>query len=431
MKKNSVGAMFLRIFIKSLFLIAALILVGYGSYKGVLYFYGTDQTKESESTTGVPRQEEEDGQDMQDTIVTALYGDDSSTKDIDYIMVKTFNVNTKNLDYIMIPNKTKITLSQELFNQMTAKSQDIPQMLYLNEIGKYFATDEERYEMTNLALEEVLGIEKVDYYEAVNQESFVSLVNLLPPQEMDVPLKMVFKDSNGINVELNAGVQTLSGDQVLGLLRFDKDYANGELDRIQTNITYFRQYLTTTHSFSTRDELLDYMTQYYELVKSNSGIEEAKKYLEYYYEIKPSQIYFNVIEGKMEGTDYILDDGKAKQQVSDILSNEVYSEPQEVLDTKSAAPVEISSKGLNIAIYNSTRTNGLASKWETKLKAEGFTISKKDTDRNGTLEHAKIIVSKENMGKDLLEYFPNATIEIGTLDAGTDIKIIIGTSDIF
>jgi hypothetical protein len=34
------------------------------------------------------------------------------------------------------------------------------------------------------------------------------------------------------------------------------------------------------------------------------------------------------------------------------------------------------------------------------------------------------------MGQDLLSYFPSATIEVGTIDSGVDIQIIVGTADV-
>ena len=97
----------------------------------------------------------------------------------------------------------------------------------------------------------------------------------------------------------------------------------------------------------------------------------------------------------------------------------------------------IPSTDKKILVLNSTRTNGLASKWMNKLSGAGFTNISKG---NYTLSHdaqTKIFVAEEGMGKDLLEYFPDAAIEVGTLNSGIDVStngveifIVIGQNDV-
>ncbi len=89
----------------------------------------------------------------------------------------------------------------------------------------------------------------------------------------------------------------------------------------------------------------------------------------------------------------------------------------------------MSSKGISIEIQNSTRISGLAGSWKDKLSGDGFTVGSIKTNRQGTLTDTKIIVAKKGMGEDLKKYFKNPTIEVGSVDSGAQICIILGTND--
>ena len=82
-----------------------------------------------------------------------------------------------------------------------------------------------------------------------------------------------------------------------------------------------------------------------------------------------------------------------------------------------------------IEILNSTGINGLASSFQEKLVEQGMNVIRIGNYGDSTLEHTKIIVKEEGTGEDLLPYFEDATIEVGTLENGIDIRIILGTND--
>lgn len=115
-------------------------------------------------------------------------------------------------------------------------------------------------------------------------------------------------------------------------------------------------------------------------------------------------------------------------EAADNATDEVATSEQ---NTQAAPTTEeiISSKGLNLVVLNSTNTTGVAKGWQETLNDAGYTvgsIGNYDTE----LTNTKIIVTQEGQGKDLLTFFKGATIEVGTLDAGVDIQIIIGTLDV-
>ena len=96
----------------------------------------------------------------------------------------------------------------------------------------------------------------------------------------------------------------------------------------------------------------------------------------------------------------------------------------------------ISSKDKSILVLNSTGVAGLAKSWMDKLSGEGFTEIATGNYSLSREEQTKIYVQEEGMGEDLIEYFQDAVIEVGTLSsgidvstAGVDIFIVIGKND--
>ena len=95
-----------------------------------------------------------------------------------------------------------------------------------------------------------------------------------------------------------------------------------------------------------------------------------------------------------------------------------------------------SSENCKIVILNATDVNGLAGSWTTRLEDAGYTdVSAANSYNN--YDHTSILVAEEGMGTDLLKFFPDAVISVGSLtvnetDAelgGVQIFIIIGESD--
>lgn len=96
----------------------------------------------------------------------------------------------------------------------------------------------------------------------------------------------------------------------------------------------------------------------------------------------------------------------------------------------------ISSKDKKILVLNSTGVAGLAKSWMNKLSGEGFTDIATGNYSLSSESQTKIYVPEEGMGKDLAEYFSDATIEVGSLSSGIDVStanveifIVIGRND--
>ena len=74
-------------------------------------------------------------------------------------------------------------------------------------------------------LKDLLGF-PVDGYVLVDLEAFQKTVDLVGGVEFDVPMDMNYEDpSQNLYIHLQKGLQTLDGEQAMGLVRFRKGYA--------------------------------------------------------------------------------------------------------------------------------------------------------------------------------------------------------------
>lgn len=97
---------------------------------------------------------------------------------------------------------------------------------------------------------------------------------------------------------------------------------------------------------------------------------------------------------------------------------------------------DIPSTDKKILVLNSTGVAGLAKSWMNKLRGAGFNDIATGNYSLGRETQTKIYVAEEGMGKDLVEYFTDATIEVGSLSSGIDVStegveifIVIGSND--
>ncbi|MDE6026398.1 MAG: LytR C-terminal domain-containing protein [Lachnospiraceae bacterium] len=110
--------------------------------------------------------------------------------------------------------------------------------------------------------------------------------------------------------------------------------------------------------------------------------------------------------------------------------------PEEDTETEADTEEQVSeSFDKNILVLNSTNTSGLAGRWCGRLNEKGYSHTEA-ADYSDTQEHTRIVAREDGVGKDLLQYFDNATYEVGIVTEGTaasvegkDIVIIIGTAD--
>lgn len=92
--------------------------------------------------------------------------------------------------------------------------------------------------MTRVA--ECIGF-RPDGYVLIELDAFVDFIDALGGVEFDVPSDMFYNDpSQDLYIDLKAGLQKLSGEEAMGLVRFRSGYADADLGRVQVQ----RQFLS-------------------------------------------------------------------------------------------------------------------------------------------------------------------------------------------
>lgn len=459
--------------IKIIVIAVLVVAAGFGSYKGVIALWGEDKnTVLTESREGDGSKEAR-GKKIKNMLVTAYYYDNYSDGTIEYVFVRYFNVNTKEVNFVFFPRNTRITLSDSAYKEISRGSSNVKQNTLLSEIGPNFPRDEDRYRYTKIALEDVLGT-KIDHYEAITSDAIVQIINLIDPVEYDVPKDLNYEDDKGSKVVLKKGPQTVVGDQVKGMIT-RSDLYKSELNRTKFSAQYVVAYMSALTQLGDRQALGDFLANYFSLVYSDTDFMGMQRYMDYLYQIKPDNLHFVVAPvDDQDNREFILKEDQlkeitaayeadarsssaaAKDDTSD--SENVTTEEAAATEDQAASESEVTteapadetteaagdsteeatteaaaadSKDLKIDIYNSTTINGLAARWKSKLKGEGYNIGATETDQSTKLKDAEIWVSEDGQGEDLKTYFPDAQIKKVDRDRlkGADIRIVLGTND--
>ena len=371
-KNRTLKDKFIRVFLKSVIAMAVFFVLSFVSYKVTMWYYENmevievDETKLSKYISGI----DENGV-AEEVSKNMILATDEENGRITKIIVEIVNQNTGNIDYITVPNNLQFTMSYDLYKKLATANPDIPQIVCIKKIHKYFS-GESLYQCAQLLLEDVMDI-SFSYYTVISNDVF----------------KEMFK-----------------GDKSTGA----QEWKNS-----------FKEEMT---KLDTKEDYEVFFDKYYEKVTSNLDREKKDVYIDAYLEGVPEQVVFSVVSGECCDDVFVLSVEETNYLINRILENDAYTAENQPPTNKAA-----SSMGLGIEILNSTGINGLASSFQEKLVEQGMNVISIGNYSDSMLEQTKIIVKEEGIGEDLLQYFKDATIEVGELSNDVDIRIILGTSD--
>ncbi|MCI1930601.1 MAG: LCP family protein [Clostridia bacterium] len=364
------------------------------------------------------------GKDM--TLNLAVFGVDADQTRTDVIFVVHYDSKTKKVNLISVPRDTRVEITDEMYQYLKENGKYIPSggICKINEVHSYAGKEKANYFAVK-QLEDVLGID-IDNYILINFDAFSKIVDLVGGVDLYVPQDMYWNmtDTGDILINLKEGEQHLDGAQAEQLVRFRR-YRNGDVDRVKVQQTFLKALADKVLS---SDSLIKNMPEYiktmYSDVKTDISLSDMIKYSNYLNKIDKDNITMDTIPGigKYVGnvSYYIHDDAGTRA----LVRRRFYT------NFKTDENGNISSKEMNIEISNGTDVSGLAAKNRDILENAGYTVSKISTYKGEQAENTRIIVYDEGMGKDLLQYFPDAEITVDSekLDGDTDILIILGSS---
>lgn len=157
-------------------------------------------------------------------------GVDQVSDNTDTIMIGSFDTVNGKLNIASIPRDTLINIKHEV---KKANSAYHYAAYYKNIEGSSYYNCDPVESMREELVKSMLGFD-VDKYILVNLEATKEVVDAIGGVEFDLPQDMNYDSKRqDLHIHLNKGLQTLSGEQFVQVMRFRSSYAGGDLDRIE------------------------------------------------------------------------------------------------------------------------------------------------------------------------------------------------------
>ena len=337
---------------------------------------------------------------------------EESKERVDVGMIQTGNsiviriYHNKNQEMIFVP------LRQDMNLTLTKKGKQAVEQTLGTSVSKATVADvikatRKNGKLLRQQVEKTLGI-SINSYELISHKKFVKLMNQAGDVKIEFDEAMAYTDSTDKYVTLSAGENSLNGTAIYSLLSESDIFTDKNKQAEITGEIYVA--VASALNDKTLSEYREYAQNYFDAVKTDASYEEAATSLERMHGIKDKNLNFKVLDGTESNGKFELDTEEAKRVFDEMLSAS-------------------SSKNITIEIQNSTRISGLAGRWKDKLASDGYSVGSVRTNRQGVLTHTKIIVESKDLGQDLKSYFKNPEYEVGSVDSGARICIIVGSED--
>lgn len=177
----------------------------------------------------------------------------------DALILATFNLKEKSIKLVSIPRDSKVKVVDPTGKHHYG-------MRKITEAHAFGDVNGMGDDYTIATVENLFNV-PVDYYVRVDFESFMKIVNALGGVTVDVPVKLVTQNSNGVHgaIVLNPGVQKLDGEQALAFVRNRKSPGAGnDFGRGRRQMALIKAIIKKTASFSS-------ITKYGTLLDSLNG----------------------------------------------------------------------------------------------------------------------------------------------------------------
>ena len=356
---------------------------------------------------------------------------EESKERVDVGMIQTGNsiviriYHNKNQEMIFVP------LRQDMNLTLTKKGKQAVEQTLGTSVSKATVADvikatRKNGKLLRQQVEKTLGI-SINSYELISHKKFVKLMNQAGDVKIEFDEAMAYTDSTDKYVTLSAGENSLNGTAIYSLLSESDIFTDKNK---QAEIT---GEICVAVASALNDKTLSEYREY-DAVKTDASYEEAATSLERMHGIKDKNLNFKVLDGTESNGKFELDTEEAKRVFDEMLSEEgdlssALSTTEAKSTTTKSDSSASSSKNITIEIQNSTRISGLAGRWKDKLASDGYSVGSVRTNRQGVLAHTKIIVESKDLGQDLKSYFKNPEYEVGSVDSGARICIIVGSED--
>lgn len=271
-----------------------------------------------------------------------------------------------------------------------------------------------------------LGPVPIDRYVRVSTGALRELVDLLGGVEVMVPQRMVYTDNTqGLNIDLEAGWQTLNGDQAEQFARFRGD-STGDIGRVQRQqmlMKALRERLTHPTVIPRLPQIVRVMMRY---VDTNLTVEEMLALTNVGLEIEPDNLNMVMLPGRFSSpseyvASYWILDPVATQQV---MNNFFELDGVTLLSNQDDRAIT----SLPIAIQNATGEPQVAQDVARYLRREGFRQVYIISDWSSQLQRTQVIaqrgdVESANILASILSTGRVVTESTGDLESELTIRV--------
>ena len=231
-----------------------------------------------------------------------IVGLDKVAYHTDTIMVGRFDVETHEINVVSIPRDTlmNITGSTKKINE-----------LYLRGVN----SDGDGVGRLLDGIRDMIGFE-VDVYAVVDLQAFVELVNAIGGVDYDVPVDMHYYDpTQDLTIDLEAGMQHLTGEQAIGVMRFRSGYVSADIGRIGTQQDFLMSIASQFLTLGSIPHLTEFIDIFTEYVETNMTTENLAFFARQFLMCSSEDIHFYTMPGNyadsIRGISYVSVDVSA------------------------------------------------------------------------------------------------------------------------
>lgn len=174
------------------------------------------------------------GTHRSDAATILILGTDQSGARTDVAMLLSVDRGSRQLSLVSIPRDTLVN-----------GEYSVPKLSSVYAVNN---GGSEGIEMVMTRVSQCIGYTP-DGYILVDLAAFEEFVDALGGVRFQVPVDMYYNDeSQGLHIALEAGMQTLSGEEALGVVRFRNGYADADLGRVQVQRDFLSALIRQTVS---------------------------------------------------------------------------------------------------------------------------------------------------------------------------------------
>lgn len=289
------------------------------------------------------------------------------------------------------------------------------------------------------------------YYMVVDNEALIKLVDVIGGVEFEVPIKMYYHDkTQGLNIELEKGVQELDGEHAEQLLRFRKnddftgypaEYGGDDIGRMKTQRNFImataKQTLQAKNIFKIKN-IIDII---YEYVDTNLSISDIKAYVPYVVNFDVDNLKSAVLPGTSVGPTQtgslyapywfiIINKNEAEKVIEELYFDSEKSNEEESLHqstiTENISKEETSK--IKINILNGSGSKNKLKKVQKLIEDSGYEVT---TNETTAVQNKTIIINTTNVDKKYINQIKGILgvekiSENGIPSNDSNITIIVG-----